>query len=520
MSEPHVNPIIPGFAPDPSVVLIDGTFFLVNSSFHVFPGLPIYASKDLISWKQIGNAINRQSQLSLTRSRTNLVDLKDLGEVMLATGGLYAPTIRRYGGIVYILCTNVIHDDDPSMDNLKQNFIVTTDDIWSNKWSDPIYFEFDGIDPSLFFDDDGRSYIQGSASPGPMTKINQFEVDLQTGKKLSEERKIWDGNGDIYPEGPHLYKKDGWYYLMISEGGTHENHMITVARSKHIWGPYESFSGNPILTARGTNEYIRYTGHCDVFQDQQGQWWGVCLGVRKADGRFIMGRETFLTSAAWPEGEWPSLSQVKLDPKLPNGEEMVRPEGSRAVTAAPMVDYVYIRDADLQKHQFSADGNNITLTSSPDDISQYPKPVTFVGKRQRLLSGTSLVTMHKPGAQGKLDAKAGLVCYQDEHRYARIFYDFAESLLVFEIVNNAKSLARTSKRSFQLGESVSLRIEYTETTYRFSFRDEQLSTDFSVLESLDTLDLTGPDFVGPIMGIFAVGAGQDFQVQFSGLQVD
>ncbi|OQV01301.1 hypothetical protein CLAIMM_06682 [Cladophialophora immunda] len=520
MSESHINPIIPGFAPDPSVVLIDGTFFLVNSTFHVFPGLPIYASEDLISWRQIGNAINRQSQLSLTRSRTNLIPLKELGEVLLTTGGLYAPTIRHREGTVYILCTNVIHDENDPEEDEKQNFIVTTTDIWSNKWSDPIYFEFAGIDPSLFFDDDGRSYIQGSAAPGPMTKINQFEVDLQTGKKLSEEKKIWDGNGDIYPEGPHLYKKDGWYYLMISEGGTHENHMINVARSKNIWGPYESFSGNPILTARGTSEYIRYTGHCDVFQDQKGQWWGVCLGVRKADGRFVMGRETFLTPAAWPEGQWPRLSQVKLDPKLPDGNEMVRLEGNRAVVADPMVDYLYIRDANLPKHQFSDDGNKITLTSSTDDISQWQKPVTFVGKRQRLLSGTSVVTMYKLGDDAKRDVKAGLVCYKDEHRYARIFYDFAASSLVFEAVNNAKSFVQTSKQSFQLGESVSLRIEYTEKTYRFSFRDEQSSAGYTSVESLDTLDMTGPDFVGPIIGVFAVGAEQDAQVQFSGLQVD
>jgi beta-xylosidase len=175
---------------------------------------------------------------------------------MHITGGLYAPTIRYNNGTIYVVCTNILHAEN-SDKGVAKNFIVSTTDIWSGVWSDPVYFEFDGIDPSIFFDDDGKSYMQGSASPGPMTKIHLFEIDLQTGKKLSEEKKIWDGTGGIYPEGPHMYKKDSWFYIMISEGGTCEGHMITVARSKNIWGPYEPFQQNPILTARDTTEYIR-----------------------------------------------------------------------------------------------------------------------------------------------------------------------------------------------------------------------------------------------------------------------
>lgn len=260
-----------------------------------------------------GNAINRQSQLSLTVSRTRLCPPHENGDVMLSNGGLYAPTIRYQNGTFYIVCTNIIHDRS-SDDGKPENFIVSSRNIWSNEWSDAIYFDFNGIDPSIFFDDSGRAYIQGSAGPGPMTKLHLFEVDLKTGKKLSEEKKIWNGTGGIYPEGPHIYKKDGLYYLVISEGGTFDDHMITVARSKDIWGPYEQFEKNPILTARGTDEYIQNTGHSDMFQDPQGRWWGVCLGVRKDESRFIMGRETFLTTGEWPEGEWPSLNRVKSNP--------------------------------------------------------------------------------------------------------------------------------------------------------------------------------------------------------------
>jgi beta-xylosidase len=142
---------------------------------------------------------------------------------MLCTGGLYAPTIRRnpMTGIIYIVCTNIIHPvaSDSANDDIADNFIISTSDIWSNQWSDPVKFDFQGIDPSIFFDDDGNVYMQGSKAPGPMTTIHLFEIDLATGTKLTEDKLIWRGTGGIYPEGPHLYKRGGWYFIMISEGG-------------------------------------------------------------------------------------------------------------------------------------------------------------------------------------------------------------------------------------------------------------------------------------------------------------
>lgn len=467
----------------------------------------------------LGNAINRQSQLKLTVSRTILCPPHENGDVMLSTGGLYAPTIRYQNGTFYIVCTNVIHDDS-SDDSKTENFVVSSSNIWSNEWSDAVYFDFDGIDPSIFFDDNGRAYIQGSAGPGPMTKIHLFEVDLKTGKKLSEEKKIWDGTGGIYPEGPHIYKKDGFFYLVISEGGTHDDHMITVARSKDIWGPYEQFQKNPILTARGTSEYIQYTGHSDMFQDQQGRWWGVCLGVRKDESRFIMGRETFLTTGSWPAGEWPSLDLVKRNPKLPGGTELVRADGTLPLTAEPTMDYLYIRDAVLGDHQFSNDGKTVTLTASQADMSQWEKPVTFVGKRQRLLKGNATVTMHKPSISSDAHLRAGIAYYKDEHRYMKLFYDFSTSEMVFEVVNNAKKISRTVRHDVQLESVVALRIEYTERSLQLSYRNGENTASWISFDGLDTLEMTGPDFVGPVIGVFAIATTQDTHVQFDDLEVD
>jgi beta-xylosidase len=149
----------------------------------------------------------------------------DDGKFLVGSGGLYAPTIRHHQGKFHVVCTNIIRAEGKNRD-ATENFIVSTDDIWSGTWSDPVYFNFEGIDPSLLFDDDGKVYLQGSGGIGPGTTINLFEIDVKTGAKLSEEKIIWKGTGDIFPEGPHLYKVKGWYYLLIAEGGTHGGHMV------------------------------------------------------------------------------------------------------------------------------------------------------------------------------------------------------------------------------------------------------------------------------------------------------
>jgi beta-xylosidase len=417
----------------------------------------------------------------------------------------------------------VIHVGE--QDGTYQNFIVSTADIWGNQWSDPVFFDFEGIDTSILWDDDGRSYMHGSAAPGPMTTIKLFEIDVNTGKKLSDEKIIWGGTGGIWPEGPHIYKtNDGWYYLFISEGGTFEDHMITVARSKSIWGPYEANTDNPILTARGTDEYVQHTGHSDIFQDVQGNWWAVCLGVRKDRlKRYVMGRETFLTSVKWPPGSWPKINQVKtsLLSDLPH----TLPDTSSSVSSFPEVDWCYIRDADLAMHNIAENGRDITLTASEHDLCQASpdSQVTFVGKRQRQLKGHSQVTVQHVSVGTQVNA--GLCIYKDEHRFARIYFDFEAPAIVFEFINKAKSIDRSKKIAVDLKEgdaaATGFEIEYLESSYRFSYRLEQNSAwvDFG---DFDTLELTGHDFVGPIVGIFASTKAVDSRtnVEFNMLEIE
>ncbi|KAL2212460.1 hypothetical protein CC79DRAFT_421158 [Sarocladium strictum] len=492
-----LNPIIPGFSPDPSIVKVDDWFFLVTSTFHLFPGIPIYASKDLASWRHIGNAIHRPGQLSLARSATKLIfGNSQSSETMLAAGGLYAPTIRHRGGVFYVICTNVIRANAEMTKEESENFIVSCTDIWKCQWSDAVPVDFAGIDPSLFWDDDGKVYFQGSRGPGPHTKINQFQIDLATGKKLSEEKTIWAGTGGIYPEGPHIYRKDGWYYLEISEGGTYEDHMVVLARSKDIWGPYEGNPSNPILTARGTDEAVQHTGHCDIFEDGKGQWWGVCLGVRKgSNGRLVMGRESFITPGKWVDG-WFVMERVKLNPA-----SLERKAGQKLIEAAKGAAWLYIHDPHLKNYQLSSE-TSLTLTSSTVRLSESWGSPTFVGQRQRVLSGRSTATLLDKGINDAKDLQAGLALYKDEHRYARLFVNAADNTIAWEHINNAKKINSTGHKKLQghISGSITLSFEYTEEEYNLTY---DVGMGPVSLARIDSLGMSGPDFVGPVIGVFA-----------------
>lgn len=527
MAGKAINPIIPGFAPDPSCIRVGDTYYLVNSTFSWFPGLPIYTSQDLVSWKHIGNAINRLSQgLDFSQVRTRVNPPDEWGEAMTMTGGLYAPTIRHRNGTFYVVCTNVVHHPTNGRLDQRKNFLVTSTDPQSDQWSDPIWFDFDGIDTCIFWDDDtGRAYIHGTA-------IRLFEIDLQTGRKLSDEKELWPGTGGAYPEGPHLFRRpDGYYYLLISEGGCFEDHAITGARSRNLWGPYEAFEQNPILTARGTDEYVRNIGHSDLFQDAEGDWWAVALGIRKdKKGRYLMGRETFLTPAVWGQGEYPRISQIKVVPETLGKRALPAGGAGATLTAAPGVDWLYLRNPDLAKHQLSDPGGaQITLTASSADLTQGGPHdyVTFVGKRMRLLEGgMSSVTLKsteggEPENIGGL--RAGLALYKDECRFARVYFDFGTGEVVFEVRNVARQIQREERKTLDLaGESLRFQITSSEELVRFEYSLGTVAGEsdakWAPAGEMDAIELTGLDFTGPVIGVFAVGDVGE-QVVFEGLEV-
>jgi xylan 1,4-beta-xylosidase len=282
----YSNPVIPGFHPDPSVCRVGGDYYLVTSSFEFFPGVPLFHSRDLVHWRQLGHCLTRKSQLDLTGAPNS--------------GGIYAPTIRAHEGRFYVTTTNV---------SGMGNFFVRTDSI-EGEWSEPVPVDRKGYDPSLFFDDDGRVYFTsaGGEKPG----IWQCEIDVSTGRILSDARLLWMGTGGAYPEGPHLYRIGGVYYLLISEGGTEHGHMVTIARGSSPFGPFEPCPFNPILTHRSLDLPVKAVGHADLVQAHDGSWWMVCLGIRPVPypWRHHLGRETFLAPVEWGADGWPRVGAL------------------------------------------------------------------------------------------------------------------------------------------------------------------------------------------------------------------
>lgn len=461
-----------------------------------------------------GNAINRPSQMSFNHS-TTLINVFDNGDHMYATGGLYAPTIRHHNGTFYIVCTNVVrHKTDSSKDQL-QNFIISTTNIHANTWSDPVYFDFNGIDPSLFFDPSGKAYICGSQSPGPSTKITLFEINLSTGAKLSPEHYLWHGTGGIYPEGPHIYFRNGFYYLLIAEGGTHEGHSVTMARSKNLLGPYEASPRNPVLSAAETEEYVQCTGHCEAFEGKDGEWWGVCLGIRMGEkGLYGLGRETFLTRGRWDEEGWLAFDVVKTNVDVPGVQVRA---GERLVSSGAL-DVVYIHDP--VQENYRVEGSVVELTASKQDLTSPVASPTFLGKRQRRLDGESSVVLKKVESQSKDSViHAGLVVYKDEHRFLRISFRTPANRLTLQTFNKAKGIDKSVQRDIDISSSeLRLVIGYTEKEYRVSFQVGQGQE--VELGRVDAMDLSGKDFVGPIIGLFAHAEAGEGKAKFEGLIVD
>lgn len=276
------NPIIPGFAPDPSIVRVDDDFYLVNSTFEYFPGIPIYHSRDLVNWELISYALNDPGKIELERIKSS--------------DGIHASTIRYHDGTFYIITTN-------NVNGKLVNFIVTATDP-RGPWSAPNVLEgAPGIDPSLFFDDDGRVwYVGNHIPPDPefpgQAEIWLQEVDIEAMALIGERYYLWRGCcGGVWAEGPHIYKKGGYYYLLISEGGTAYEHALSVAISREIAGPYQNNPRNPVLSHRqlSYDHPITGVGHADLVELADGRWYAVALGWRLVDGKHgILGRELSL----------------------------------------------------------------------------------------------------------------------------------------------------------------------------------------------------------------------------------
>ena len=487
------NPVIPGYYPDPSVCRVGDDFYLVCSSFQYFPGVPIFHSKDLIHWEQIGNVLDRASQVDLS--------------VGGASSGIFAPTIRHHNGKFYMITTNInmLFTGKPG------NFIVTADKP-EGPWSEPTFIEgVNGIDPSLYWED-GRMYVCWSA----MNNISLAELDPVSFKMIGQPRNIWDGDGDSSPEGPHIYKKDGYYYLLIAEGGTEMGHKVNIARSRNIDGPYTSNPSNPILTQKrreSASSLLQGAGHPDLVQASDGSWWMVYLAFRTSAGKQLhtLGRETCLAPVRWDTNAWPVVNgngmvDVTMNvPTLPQ-VTMSQPASRTTFKNGQKLGFEWIYINNPIESNYSYSKNQLQLKASSTPLDDPNKTPTFVAKRQTDIN--CVVTTKLALADAKGGDRAGLSVYMDpKGHYDVALVSEADGSCYVELSYRLGAMKHVEKRvKLNTKKAVQLRVEATNALYSFSY-----STDGKTFEKLGSMDTyflateTLGGFTGVVFGLFAEG---------------
>jgi len=503
-SELIQNPILPGFYPDPSICRVGPDYYLVNSSFSYFPGVPIFHSNDLVHWKQIGHVLNRTSQLNITNQGISK--------------GIFAPAIRYNKGTYYMVTTFV---------GGIENFYVTAKNP-AGPWSDPILLpEIDGIDPSFFFDENGKSYIVNNG-PSPDNKplyeghraIWLQEFDLKKQKLVGERKIIINGGTDlakkpIWIEGPHIFKKKDYYFLMAAEGGTGENHSEVVFRSKSIWGPYEVFAGNPILTQRDLPVHranpITCSGHGDLVQTPQGEWVAVFLACQPyTENYYNTGRQTFSLPVDW-YGEWPVIlakekaiplkvqSPLKSDSSKKTFSEYSANWRDDFNTPELLLDWNFIRTPKDKWYELK--NNNLILQARPVGITEKANP-SFIGRRQQH-ANCEMSTAVKLETGKELEA--GLVAFQNEKNYFKFVVQQVKGNYFLSLSSASGEILNHKLKEYNGGTFVYLQIQAKgkDYSFRYSFSNEVWSPFGNSQDGKYLSTSVAGGFVGTYFGLYA-----------------
>lgn len=490
------NPILKGFYPDPSICKVGSTYYMVHSSFNYFPGIPIFKSNDLCHWKLIGYALNRESQVNLDSLTQNQ--------------GIYASNIYFYDGIFYIISTNVGHGG---------NFVISTNDP-EGEWSDPTFLPTDGIDPSLYFEGNKCYYIGTRACKNSRYmgdgEIYLCELNIETKQMISDPIVLWKGafKDSVWQEGPHLYKRNDWYYLLISEGGTEYFHCLTIARSKNITGPYESNQANPILTHRhlGRNYPIANVGHADFIEVADNKWYLVCLGVRKYNQISLIGRETFLAKVTW-EDDWPIVNEglgklageLDIDLHFDN-ESQKSYYQSVQVQKLPCSSMFFLRNPVKLNYEVDEKHNLIKLKPCDQFFNSTRSP-SFIGLRQ---------TSYDFEFSANIDMKnllsfqeAGLIILLNENKWITFSCKRMSEKNHFELfVNQNDNGINTVKNIDYHKEEIQIKIALNNLFLSFYYRTSETESWLLLLEgvSINFLDIEKTMvFTGNVLGIYSFG---------------
>lgn len=473
------NPVLRGMHPDPSIVRVGEDYYMVNSSFIFFPCIPISHSKDLIHWETIGYGV---TDANWAKEHLGKLD---------GGRGFWAPDISYHNGRFYICATLRNNDDAPFI----QTQMVTSSENPAGPYETPIIHNVLGIDPSIFTDDDEKRYMLLNRG----ARIMEISAD---GKKLlSMPELIWYGHSGHAPEGPHLIKKDGYYYCFLAEGGTGKGHMITVARSENLYGPYESCPYNPIMHQWDDMGVIQCCGHGKPVQTPDGRWFMVYLSSRFIDGTWgMLGRETCLDEITWTADGWPVVNGRKGPSYMappPLGHE------SGESTVCQKVDgWLSPRTRDNSRVRTEKDGT-IWIRGDGLDLCSRECSSLLVKFQPDFCFHAEFEMWIPEEEKAEFTSDAGVTLYYDENTYIK-FGVTKNQIFVTEYVDNA--YVRTEKKDFSFEGRVLFRVE-TDGLNRTFLLNNKILWRWTDVTSICSEGLTkGKRFTGAAYGVYVNGS--------------
>lgn len=490
------NPVQRGFFPDPSVIRVGDDYYMVNSSFQYFPAIPISHSKDMIHWKVIGHAITNTEDLPLE-------DIND-------SHGIWAPDISYVDGTFYIFATFRLNGDGKRDNNILRRQLVVTSKTPEGPYSKPTWLEADDIDPSHFVDDDGKHYMVIAKA------ATVYEISEDCSRVLSGPKVAWEGTGERCPEGPHIMKKDGWYYAIVAEGGTGYGHGINIARSKNIYGPYESCPYNPVLRQKDPSAPIQRAGHGKLVQTQNGDWWMYYLLGRPNEGKYTtIGRESGLDPVTWTEDGWfivndgkgPSTSQRK--PELPESICERNLEDDFNETTLNL-DWEFVRLPDNGSWSLTERPGYFRIWTRDGQLFEKRAKNTLLRREQELSYSAETKLEFSPTRNGE---QAGLTCYYSTATYARfsLCYEEGRKLQLVINRNHGEELIAEIDNMKNIPIYLKVMVEKLTRTFYYSYDGISWNT-VGVLENCIYLCDEGvPDdpkrHTGTLVGIYANNGG-------------
>jgi xylan 1,4-beta-xylosidase len=481
------NPVLPGMHPDPSVCRVRRDFYLACSSFEYFPGVPIFHSRDLVHWRQIGSALTRRSQLDLAGAPSS--------------GGIYAPTLRHHNGVFFLVTTHIG----------RGHLLVTTRDP-RRAWSEPQWLDGDGFDPSLTFAE-GRVYLTWAGSGRDAEHPFVYQRELDSARKA---RVIWRGTGGVWTEGPHLFRRGGWWYLVTAEGGTSYDHAVVVARARGPYGPFRASPHGPLLTHRDRpRDPIQAAGHADLVELEDGTTWAVLLAVRPSAGRHHhLGRETFLAPVEWREDGWPRMAplELRLDaPTLPSGH--VRDDGGllRFDRTTLPSGWLFVRNPVRGGWSLRERPGFLRLKGNAATLADTASPALVCRRQQHLDVTVRTRLRFEPRAANE---QAGLCVRASEEFHVALVVTRGERGRELLLVRTLAGRTTTIGRSPLGPGAVTLELRATAREYGFAGGSGRTLVELGrvptrSLSAETILARTGrPHFTGAVVGLYATGSGR------------